>query len=79
MLRADPDEVGAALLDAVGMLQRCAVLLSETDASTRGRWSVRVSAVKLAALDLNVSPADGDAWAAEQVPEDPPEDDDDPA
>jgi len=70
MLRADPDAVGAALLDAVGMLQRCAVLLSETDASTRGRWSVRVAAVKLAAIDLNVSPADGDAWAAEQVPDD---------
>ena len=74
MLRADPDAVGEALLDAVGLLQRCAVLLSETDAASRGRWSVRVSAVKLAALELHVSPADGDAWAAEQqLDDEPPE------
>jgi len=74
-LRADPDEVGAALLDAVGLLQRCYVLLSETDAASRGRWSVRVAAVKLAALDLDVTRADHDAWRAEQARGD---DDDDP-
>jgi hypothetical protein len=69
-LRADPDAVGEALLDAVGLLQRCSVLLSETDAASRGRWSVRVSAVKLAALDLHVDAADGDAWHAEQALDD---------
>jgi hypothetical protein len=74
-LRADPDAVGEALLDAVGLLQRCAVLLSETDPSTRGRWSVRVSAVKLAALDLHVDAADGDAWQAEQATDDEPDED----
>lgn len=64
-LRADPDAVGAALLDAIGQVQRCATLLSETDASTRGRWSVRVAALKLAMADCVVTPADAEAWAAE--------------
>lgn len=74
-LRADPDAVGAALLDAIGHVQRCATLLAETDASTRGRWSVRVAALKLAASECVVTAADGAAWAAE----DQEEDDDEPA
>lgn len=76
MLRADPDDVGAALLDAIGKVQQCATLLNETDASTRGRWSVRVAALKLAAADCVVTAADGDAWAAEGAV---PEGDDEPA